>query len=62
MRPRSISDMADASFKLGDDVFTSGVRGIIIDVRATPSGKWVYGVEDTNGSVDYYTDKALKRA
>lgn len=54
--------MADASFKLGDDVFTSGVRGIIIDVRATPSGKWVYGVEDTNGSVDYYTDKALKRA
>jgi len=54
--------MTDAAFKPGDDVFTSRVRGTIIDVRPTPSGQWVFGVEDTNGEVNYYTEKALRPA
>jgi hypothetical protein len=36
-------------------------RGNIIDVRATPSGKWIYGVEDATGEVSYYTSRALGR-
>jgi hypothetical protein len=32
----------------------------VIDVRATPSGKWVFGVEDANGTVD--TARALRLA
>lgn len=54
--------MSDTAFSLGQDVFTAGARGIIIDVQPTPSGKWVYGVEDVNGAVMYFTEKALKRA
>lgn len=54
--------MTDTAFKPGDDVFTTRARGTIIDVRATPSGKWVFGVEDANGEVSYYTAKALRLA
>jgi hypothetical protein len=54
--------MTDNAFKPGDDVFTQGARGTVIDVRATPSGKWVFGVEDANGTVDYYTARALRSA
>lgn len=52
--------MTDTAFKLGDDVFTAQTRGTIIDVRATPSGKWVFGVEDVNGEVSYFTSRALR--
>ena len=48
----TIRRMSDETFKLGDDVFTVGVRGIIIDMQATPSGQWVSGVEDTTGAVN----------
>lgn len=54
--------MTDSSFKAGDDVFTPRARGIVVDVRATPSGKWIFGVEDTNGTVEYYTARALQLA
>lgn len=54
--------MTESAFKPGDDVFTVGARGVVIDVRATPSGKWVFGVEDVNGAVDYYTASALRLA
>jgi hypothetical protein len=54
--------MTDTAFKPGDDVFTTHVRGTIIDVRATPSGKWVFGVEDVNGEVSYFTNRALRLA
>ncbi|MGO4782753.1 hypothetical protein [Cryobacterium sp. W22_MBD10_FK3] len=54
--------MTDTAFKLGDDVFTSRARGTIIDVRATPSGNWVFGVEDVTGEVSYFTGKALRLA
>lgn len=54
--------MTDTAFKLGDEVFTPRARGTIIDVRATPSGKWVFGVEDGDGEVGYFTGRALRLA
>lgn len=54
--------MTDSAFKPGDDVLTPRARGTVIDVRPTPSGKWVFGVEDATGEVGYFTDKALRRA
>jgi hypothetical protein len=33
--------VTDTVFKPGDDVFTTGGGGTVIDVRATPVGKWV---------------------
>lgn len=37
-------------------------RGVVVDVRATPSGTWVIGVEDVTGEVGYFTEKALRLA
>ena len=54
--------MTDTRFKTGDDVLTIRGRGTIIDVRPTPSGKWVFGVEDTDGVVTYFTPRALRHA
>jgi len=54
--------MTDIAFKPGDAVSTPHARGTVIDVRPTPSGKWVYGVEDDNGAVSYFTDRALRLA
>ncbi|WP_461472425.1 hypothetical protein [Microbacterium sp. HJ5] len=54
--------MSDNTFKPGDDVFTPDARGTVIDVGATPSGKWVFGVEDSEGRVGYFTSKALRPA
>lgn len=45
---------------LGDDVITATGRGTVIDVRATPSGKLVIGVEDANGVVGYFTEQAVR--
>lgn len=52
--------MTDTTFKPGDDVFTPHAQGTVIDVRPTPAGKWVFGVEDDNGEVNYFTSKALR--
>ena len=54
--------MTETFFKPGDDVFTPHTRGAVIDVRATPSGKWVFGVEDDEGVVGYFTSRALRPA
>lgn len=54
--------MDRSGFKPGDDVFTTDARGTVIDIRATPSGKWIFGVEDTNGGVSYFTERALRHA
>ncbi|WP_197280977.1 hypothetical protein [Microbacterium sp. No. 7] len=50
----------DTTFKPGDDVFTPHARGTVIDVRATPSGLWVFGVENPEGEVTYFTSRALR--
>ena len=54
--------MADSMYKPGDDVLTPHAQGTVIDIRPTPSGRWVFGVEDDNGEVGYFTSKALRPA
>lgn len=54
--------MTDTFYKPGDEVLAPRSRGTVIDVSATPSGKWVFGVEDEDGVVGYFTSKALRRA
>jgi hypothetical protein len=54
--------MSETIFTPGADVFTTRGRGAVIDVRATPSGKFVFGVEDASGEVSYFTEKALRLA
>lgn len=54
--------MTDTAFKPGDDVFTPHTPGTVIDLRPTPSGKWIFGVEDDNGEVSYFTSRALRLA
>lgn len=52
---------------MGTDIFTPGAEvvtargcGVVVDVRATPSGKFVFGVEGVDGVVTYFTEKALR--
>lgn len=52
--------MTDTLFTPGADVLTPRGRGTIIDVRATPSGRFVIGVEDADGEVGYFTERALR--
>lgn len=59
---RIIWRMSDTIFTPGADVVTPRGRGTVIDIRATPSGKFVVGVEDDNGEVNYFTEKALRLA
>lgn len=54
--------MSDVFFKPGDDVVTPDARGTVVDVSATPSGKWVFGVEHADGEVRYFTSRALRLA
>lgn len=54
--------MSEKVYKPGDDVHTPHGRGTVIDVRATPVGKWVFGVEDDEGQVGYFTGKGLRLA
>ncbi|MET0735529.1 MAG: hypothetical protein ABWY55_07795 [Microbacterium sp.] len=46
----------------GAHVLTTRGRGEVIDIRATPSGRFVIGVEDADGEVRYFTEKALRLA
>lgn len=52
--------MSETIFTPGADVLTTRGRGAVIDVLATPSGKFVIGVEDVNGEVSYFTEIALR--
>jgi hypothetical protein len=54
--------MSETIVTPGADVHTPRGRGIDVDVRATPSGKFVIGVEDASGEVRYFTEKALRLA
>jgi hypothetical protein len=54
--------MSETVFTPGAEVVTTRGRGAIVDVRATPSGKFVFGVEDVDGEVTYFTEKALRLA
>jgi len=54
--------MGETILTPGADVFTPGGRGTVVDVRATPGGKLVIGVEDVDGEVRYFTEQALRLA
>lgn len=54
--------MSETIFTPGTEVLTPRGRGAVIDVRATPSGKFVIGVEDADGEVGYFTERALRPA
>lgn len=54
--------MSDSIFTAGAEVVTSRGQGAVVDVRATASGKFVIGVEDVDGEVSYFTEKALRLA
>jgi hypothetical protein len=54
--------MSNSNLTPGTDVFTPRGPGTVLDVRATASGKWVIGVENADGEVDYFTEKALRPA
>jgi hypothetical protein len=54
--------MGETIFKPGADVVTPRGRGAVVDVRATPSGTFVVGVEDAEGEVRYFTEKAVRLA
>ena len=54
--------MTNSTFRLGDAVLTTRSPGTIIDVRATASGHWVYGVEAEDGEVGYFTSRGLRPA
>lgn len=54
--------MSQTFFAPGAEVITPRGRGAVVDVRATPSGTFVFGVEDVTGEVSYFTEKALRLA
>lgn len=54
--------MSERIFTPGAEVVTPRGRGEMVDVRATPSGKFVFGVEDAAGEVHYFTERALRLA
>ena len=59
-RARIIVRMSESIFTPGADVVTPRGHGQVVDVRATPSGKFVFGVEDMSGEVHYFTEKAVR--
>jgi len=59
---RIIGHMSETIFTPGAEVLTTRGGGTVVDVRATPAGKFVIGVEDANGEVNYFTEKALRLA
>ena len=54
--------MTKITFRPGDAVVTPHSSGTIIDICATPSGQFIFGVEDSTGEVTYFTPKALQHA
>ncbi len=52
--------MSESIFTPGAEVVTSRGRGTVVDMRATPSGNFVFGVEDADGEVVYFTERALQ--
>lgn len=57
---RILGCMSESIFTPGTEVVTPRGRGEVVDVRATPSGKFVIGVEEADGEVSYFTEKALR--
>ncbi len=56
-----IGRMSETIRTPGAEVITPRGR-VVVDVRATPSGQFLIGVEDDTGEVGYFTEKALRLA
>lgn len=54
--------MSESIFTPGVEVVTARGRGNVVDVRATPTGEFVFGVEDAEGEVTYFTEKGVRLA
>ena len=54
--------MSETIFTPGAAVRTPRGRGSVVDVGATPSGKFIIGVENADGEVSYFTEQALRLA
>ncbi len=54
--------MSETTLTPGADVVTPRGRGTVVDIRATPSGRFVVGVEDVDGEVRYFTEQVLRLA
>ena len=54
--------MRQTVLRPGADVVTPRGRGVVIDIRATASGRFVVGVEDAGGEVTYFTEQVLRLA
>ena len=54
--------MTATRFKPGDHAFTPRSQGVVIDVRPTPSGTWVFGVEDDDGEVKNFAPAGIRHA
>jgi DNA polymerase II small subunit/DNA polymerase delta subunit B len=52
--------MSETILTPGADVITPRGRGVVVDVRATPSGRLLIGVEDVTGEVGYFTQKVVR--
>ena len=59
---RRLACMSETIFTPGAEVVTPRGRGEVVDIRATPSGRFVIGVEDADGEVRYFTERALRPA
>lgn len=57
-----IGAMSETVRTPGAEVTTPRGPGVVVDVRATPSGQFVIGVEDDTGEVCYFTEKVLRLA
>jgi hypothetical protein len=54
--------MSETILTPGAAVLTPRGRGTVVDIRATPSGRFVVGVEDVDGEVRYFTEQVLRLA
>ena len=57
-----IGRMSETIRTPGAEVITPRGRGVVVDVRAAPSGQFLIGVEDDTGEVGYFTENVLRLA
>lgn len=58
-----LGTMSIPRFQIDDDVMpTSGPRGRVVEIRDLAKGRRIYGVADTNGGVNFYTEESLRAA
>lgn len=55
--------MSAPKFSIGDELLpVTGSRGEVLEIREVREGTVIYGLEDNNGRVEYYTERVLRPA